>query len=120
MMIRNASAWLVAFGLVASTVWAQEASVTDDVQQGHQLAVLVCSNCHIAAHDQPFVPILRPSAPSFESVAQRNNTSADSLRTFLTTTHRDIKNPEGMSNPQLLDFQIKQVAAYILSLRKHP
>jgi hypothetical protein len=43
-----------------------------------------------------------------------------SLRTFLTSTHRDISHPEGMPNPQLLDFQIKQVSAYLLSLRKQP
>src|ERR1700751_5150763 len=30
----------------------------DDVRQGHQLAILICSNCHIAAPDQPVEPIL--------------------------------------------------------------
>jgi hypothetical protein len=38
----------------------------------------------------------------------------------LNTTHKDIGNPKGMPNPQLLDYQIEQVAAYLLSLRKHP
>ena len=42
----------------------------------------------------------------------------DALKTFLQTTHRDVKEPKGMSNPQLMDFQIKAVAAYVLSLRK--
>jgi cytochrome c1 len=58
--------------------------------------------------------------PTFESIAQRSSITADSVQTFLTTTHRDIGNPQGMPNPQLLDYQIKQVAAYLLSLRKHP
>ena len=119
MAIRIASAWLIAFGVVAGSAWAQEAG-TDDVQQGHRLAILICANCHIAAKDQPFEPILRPPAPSFESIAQRSTISADSVRTFLTSTHRDISAPEGMPNPQLLDFQIKQMAAYLLSLRKQP
>jgi mono/diheme cytochrome c family protein len=119
MTIRVASAWLVAFGVVAGSAWAQEAG-TDDVQQGHRLAILICANCHIAAKDQPFEPILRPPAPSFESIAQRSTISADSVRTFLTTTHRDISTPEGMPNPQLLDFQTEQMAAYLLSLRKQP
>lgn len=97
-----------------------KASVTDDVQQGKRLAMLICSNCHIVARDQPFEPILRPPASSFEFIAQRSTINNDSVRTFLTTTHRDISNPEGMPNPQLLDYQIKQVAAYLLSLRKQP
>jgi mono/diheme cytochrome c family protein len=119
MKIRIASASLVALGIVGSAC-AQEASVADDVQQGHRLAIIICANCHIAARDQPFEPILRPPAPSFESIVQRSTVNADSVGTFLTTTHRDISTPGGMPNPQLLDFQIKQVAAYLLSLRKQP
>jgi hypothetical protein len=38
MTLRLASTWLVAFGIAASSAWAQEA-VTNDVQQGHHLAV---------------------------------------------------------------------------------
>jgi hypothetical protein len=75
-------------------------------------------NCHVAGPDQEIEPILRPPAPSFESIARRSTITADSIRTFLTTTHRDIGNPKGMPNPQLLDFQIEQVTAYLLNLRK--
>ena len=81
---------------------------------------LHCANCHIVARDQPFEPILRPPAQSFVSIAQRSTTNTDSLRTFLTTSHRDISNPRGMPNPQLVDSQIRQVTAYLLSLRKQP
>ena len=90
----------------------------DEVAQGHHLATLICSACHVAASDQAFEPILRPPAPAFASIAQRSNVTADFLQTFLTTTHRDISNPKGMPNPLLLDYQIKQISAYILSLRK--
>jgi cytochrome c1 len=67
---------------------------------------------------ESFETILRPPAPSFESIAQRSSITADSVQTFLNTTHRDIGNPKGMPNPQLLDYQIKQIAAYLMSLRK--
>lgn len=120
MRIRLALACFAAFGAVASSAWSQETSGTNDVQQGHHLAIIICANCHVAAPDQDFQPILRPPAPSFDSIAQRGNINADTLQTFLTTTHRDINNPGGMSNPQLLDFQIKQVSAYVLSLQKQP
>lgn len=113
-------AWLVGLGLVANPACAQDASVADDVREGHRLAILICSYCHVAATDQPDEPILQPPGPSFASIAQRNDVSVDSLRTFLRTTHRNVSRPNGMPNPELLDFQAKQVAAYILSLRKKP
>ena len=97
--------------------WGQEALSPEDIQAGHKLAIIVCSNCHSAASDQPEQPILRPPAPSFASIMQRKDVTADSLEIFMETTHRDINNPKGMPNPQLLDFQIRQVVAYLLSLR---
>jgi mono/diheme cytochrome c family protein len=119
MTIRSASGWLLAFGVFASTASPQESnSVSDDVQNGHHLAAIICSVCHVTGPDQSFEPILRPPAPSFESIAQRSTISADTIRMFLTTTHRDSSKPAGMPNPGLLDFQVKQVAAYILSLRE--
>jgi cytochrome c1 len=111
------SAFFVVFGIAGGAAYAQEA---DEVEQGHHLATLICSPCHIAASDQPFEPILRPPAPSFESIAQRNLTTKESVQKFLDTTHKDIGNPKGMPNPQLLDYQVKQVAAYLVSLRKRP
>ncbi len=119
MVIRIALGGLLAFAICASTAWSQESvNVSDDVQKGHHLAAIICSNCHVAGPDQEIEPILRPPAPSFESIARRSNITADSIRTFLITTHRDIGNPKGMPNPQLLDFQIEQVTAYLLDLRK--
>jgi hypothetical protein len=38
---------------------------------------------HIAARDQPLQPILRPPAPSFESLAQRSSMSGDFVQSFL-------------------------------------
>jgi cytochrome c1 len=90
------------------------------VLNGRKLAVLICANCHVAARDQPYEPILRPPAPSFESIAQRKTINANWLHTFMTTTHRGLDNPNGMPNADLLDYQVKQVTAYLLSLRKNP
>src|SRR6516162_10617461 len=117
MTLRGGSAWLVAFVFAAGIALAQEA---DDVVQGHHLATLICSACHLAALDQPFEPILRPPAPSFDSIAQRASTTGESVQQFLATTHKDIGNPGGMPNPQLLDYQVSQLTAYLLSLRKRP
>jgi len=97
----------------------QAAATSDSVQAGHKLAILVCANCHVAAADQPSEPILRPPAASFQSIAQRKSVDALWLENYLKTTHRGLDQPNGMPNPQLLDFQIKQVADYLLSLRKN-
>ena len=109
---------LLALGALVSMAWSQEPSSSDEVLKGRHLAVVLCSNCHVAGPDQLVEPVLRPPASPFESIAQRDTTSMDSIRTFMTTTHRDISNPNGMPNPELLDFQLTQVAAYLLSLRK--
>jgi mono/diheme cytochrome c family protein len=119
MMIRVSPILLAIFTVFATAAGSQEAGVAEDLQQGHRWAKIICSNCHVASPDQEIEPILRPPAPSFESIAQRDGISADKIQTFLTTTHRDINSGTGMPNPQLLDFQIRQVAVYLMSLRKH-
>ena len=119
-MIRTAQALLVTFIFSVSAAQSQETAVPENVQQGRRLADLTCSNCHVVASDQSFNPILQPPAPSFDTLAQHSTMNADWLRTFLTTTHRDISNTAGMPNPQLIDSQIEQVTAYLLSLRNQP
>jgi mono/diheme cytochrome c family protein len=117
---RTAPIWLAAFGVAATAAWtarAQQPTATDDVQQGRRLADLICSNCHVAAPDQRVPPYLQPPAPSFESIAQRSTANAGDVRMFLASAHQDVAKPEGVPNPQLLDFQIEQVTAYLMSLR---
>ena len=104
---------------VLTTAQAQQAgSLSDDVQNGRYLAVLMCSNCHVASPDQAIEPVLQPPAPSFESIAKRSTTTSETIQAFLATTHRNLGNPAGMPNPELVDLQTRQVAAYLLSLRK--
>ena len=106
-------ATLIGFGPAAS-----QDNRDADVRKGHQLAIVVCSTCHVAAADQPTLPILHPPAPAFEAIVQRKDVSADSLRAFLRTTHFDLKSQQGMPDQQLAEFQIREVVAYLLSLRK--
>ena len=112
------TACLLALGAFASMAWSREAHNSDDVLKGRHLAAVLCSNCHVAGPDQLVEPVLRPPAPSFETIAQRSSTSIESIRTFMTTTHQNLSNPSGMPNPDLLEFQLTQVTAYLLSLRE--
>jgi len=85
--------------------------------QGHRLALLVCAACHVVATDQEGPPILRIPGPSFDAIANKPETTAASLRAFLTTAHTKIATPTSMPNPQLADYQMAEVINYILSLR---
>ena len=118
--MRNALFLIAALFAAAGPVSGQESANSDDIRAGHKLAVLVCANCHVAAPDQPNNPILRPPAEPFASIVQRKSVTADWLQNYMKTTHQGLDNPNGMPNPQLLDFQIKQVSAYFLSLRRNP
>jgi mono/diheme cytochrome c family protein len=109
---------LLLFLVTCCPAWAQQGNATDDVRKGHHLATLVCAICHVAAADQPYEPVLRPPAPSFASIAQRNDLDAAKLQKFIATTHRGLDEPNGMPNPELLDSQVKEVVAYLLSLRQ--
>jgi hypothetical protein len=116
--IARALTLLVVLSALVGAAWAQAPSGVEDLEQGRHLAILICANCHVVAPEQIIEPILRPPAPSFESIAQRSTTNLETLRNFLITTHRDSANRKGMPNPELLDYQIGQVTAYLLSLRK--
>jgi mono/diheme cytochrome c family protein len=101
-------------------VLAQEGHTLDpdEVQKGHRLAVTLCAICHVAAPDQRFPPELARPAPSFASIVQRRTFNAAWLTHFMTTTHRGLDKPSGMANPELMDYQIKEIVAYMLSMRK--
>jgi mono/diheme cytochrome c family protein len=98
--------------------WGEAGSAlnAEDVQKGHDLAISICAICHVVAPDQPHQPIMRPPAPSFASIVRQKTFDAESLTHFMKTTHRGLDNPLGMPNPDLMDYQIKQIVAYFLSL----
>jgi mono/diheme cytochrome c family protein len=78
--------------------------------RGHRIAMSVCSACH--AVPSAHTPILREQAPDLKSIANKSNTTPESLADFL----RSPTHP--MPNPQLTDEMINAVTAYTLSLRR--
>ncbi len=77
---------------------------------------MICSKCHMAAADQAFPPE-PPEAPSFVLIMRRQEVTAETLKAHLATTHRGLDRPAGMPNPQLMDYQIGQLVAYLLCLK---
>jgi len=91
-----------------------------DVTAGKTLALTLCTPCHVVAPDQSLPPILVDPAPRFDTIANRKDISAASLRQFLATTHTTVANPLAMPNPQLVAYQFEPLIAYILSWRGKP
>jgi mono/diheme cytochrome c family protein len=102
--------------------WSAEAedaaSPIAQVRRGERVAQEQCSACHVVAKKQQFLPLLKQSAPSFQSIADRPQTSEMTLREFLATTHWDGKTvPITMPNPHLSNADGAVVSRYILSLK---
>jgi len=112
---------ILSFLLVGTCTLAKAESLSREelVSQGRKFAVLVCAACHVVATDQRSPPILRTPGPTFDAIANKPETTETLLRTFLLTTHGKVINPPGMPNPELADYQMNEVIAYILSLRRN-
>jgi mono/diheme cytochrome c family protein len=109
---------LVAIGaLVGLAAHAQDTSSGADVRAGRALSLQVCTTCHVVLPDQDMVPILRPPAPSFRSIANQRGTTEESVRRFLTETHTRLSRPGSMPSPGLTEDQVREVAAFLMSLR---
>lgn len=97
---------------------AEESGNESKAARGHEIANKICSPCHVVGENQDFPPILSDPAPDFRVIARRLEVTADSLATFLRTTHRTEGKSYTMPAPLLSDEMINEVASYILSLRK--
>ena len=106
-------------GLFALRAHATDIQHDAALQRGEHIARLVCAVCHVAAADQEFPPLLRPPAPSFEEIANRPDTSVETVRRFVIETHWDMKTlPAQMPNQMLSKAETTAVARYLLTLRK--
>lgn len=119
--MNNGRIWVgaaLALTMLAGSALAQPEGGSP-VARGRNIALIVCSACHVVAPDQPDTPQLPQKTPSFQEIANRPDVSARSLRRFVTHTHWDqTAIPMTMPNPMLMSDQVDDVAAYIMSLRK--
>jgi mono/diheme cytochrome c family protein len=101
-------------GAMAAEASAQQQPASRGrVQEGHRLALSKCDACHVVASDQQYPPLLSHYAPSFQDVANRPNTTAQSLEAFLAHSHTF----ENMPYPDLTPAQVADLVSYIFSLR---
>ncbi len=79
------TALVVGSTILFSNAGAEPSRQNPDPVNGHRLAVLICSACHIAGPDQKDPPILRPPGISFQQLAKKEGISYDQIREFILT-----------------------------------
>jgi len=89
------------------------------IRAGHMVAVTACIACHVVSHDQTIEPVLGPGIPSFEEIANRPNTTIESLKSSMKVARWHDPGMAATLLPmsRISDAERAQVAAYILSLR---
>jgi mono/diheme cytochrome c family protein len=97
--------WCLALPLGLS--WAQ--SGPGDARHGHELAARLCTNCHVIDRQ---ASTIRADVPSFPTIASRPGTSAEHLAGRIIIPH------PAMPGVPLTTAEIRDIVAYILSLRK--
>jgi cytochrome c len=98
---------LFLIGVVHTAAGASRAE-SRTAAEGHRLAQAWCQTCHAI---EPHMTGLFDQAPSFQAVANRNGTTALSLKVFWKTSHQN------MPNLVIAPDQADALATYILSLR---
>jgi mono/diheme cytochrome c family protein len=101
--------WVRIILFFAAAMLAAGTARAQDIAAGKAIAQARCSNCHRVDPRQKAT--VRATAPTFLSIAQMTSTTEMSLAAFLTTPHG------GMPNLILNREEIRDVSAYILSLR---
>jgi hypothetical protein len=60
--------------------------------------------------------MLTSPAPFVRINCSKKAFDAESLTRFLITAHRGLNNPQGIPDPDLVDYQINEIVSYFLSL----
>lgn len=87
------------------------------VAAGRNFAQRVCGACHVVTPQRAELPVLSPPAPSLAVLAQRPLLTEQALREFLTSNHGTMGPHEAMPNPRLVDYQIDEIVAFMMSLK---
>ena len=103
----------------ASSAVAQSPADEAAIRAGRNLAVTSCVACHVVSPNQALKPVLGPGIPSFEEIANRPDSTVDSLTAAMKVArwHDPGMTPTLRQMSRISDRERAQVAQYILSLR---
>jgi mono/diheme cytochrome c family protein len=99
----------------APTAHADSSKVASDMGRG--LAEHYCSGCHMVKPGQ-LATANQPGPPAFQAIANRPDTTSESLLRHLKTTHANGMIPLNMPRPGITEDERTKVISYILSLRE--
>jgi len=104
--------------LATSTSDAQTKIPEGDPEAGRTLALWACTGCHVVAPDQRMKPVytLSPRPPHFKDIANRPDITAAALQQHLKSLPT-IPEDSRMANPDLSNEELRNVVAFILTLR---
>jgi mono/diheme cytochrome c family protein len=90
------------------------------IRAGRNIAMTTCVACHVVSPDQTVKPVLGPGIPSFQEIANRPDTTVDSLRAAMKVARWHDPGMAATLLPmsRISDGERAQVARYILSLRE--
>jgi mono/diheme cytochrome c family protein len=101
----------IMIGIALLPLSSAVAAQPGDAAAGKKLTDFSCRNCHdVSGSEKPKNP--PGGAPSFYDVAQRPETTEESLHKFLTLTHGR------MVNVLLTGREVDNATAYILSMKR--
>jgi len=102
----------------SAAAYAETKPVEGSATAGRTFALQACTGCHVVAPDQPHMPIYKGTIhpPDFRDIANKPNVSAASLRAYLASLPVIPKNSQ-MANPDLTEEELRDVSAFIMSLR---
>jgi mono/diheme cytochrome c family protein len=101
---------LVIAGAILPAMADTTGPVNPDVTEGERLAHTLCINCHVVDTHGPAIRTDR--VPSFSWIANQEGLTSTTLPVWLSKSH------ERMPDFNLTRDEIREVSAYILSLRR--
>ena len=94
---------LLAAGLLVAACRGAAADEAGDVRTGEDLAIKLCSRCHVVSEK---------AGPPFAEIAKGPHATPDALRAILHSTHADVSHPGAMPNPE---SSVRIRSAFIVS-----
>ena len=106
----------------AAASFAQPKHPDGNVAAGRELALFACTGCHVVEPGQRFEPRYKgpPVPPSFSEIANRPNITAASLQHHLEALPDVPTDQKTMPKPVLSSEELRDVTAFIVSLRAKP
>ncbi len=117
MMLRQSALLTLMLSLAFVSPARAETPNGDLVAAGRSFAQRVCGACHVVTPQSRELPLLSPPGPSFAALAQRPLLTEQTLREFLASNHGTMGPHDAMPNPRLVDYQIDEIVAFMMSLK---